>query len=181
MERNLIRLTHPLRRSTVSCMRMTTSADLGGWDVHTHIIPPAVIAASEKGLFGMRAEPKTLHICAHGVPLHPLSKIDALVERVKGDGLDGAIVSIPPPLVSAGSRCERPRPVTLGSSTTACWRHVDRMNLHCGHLHIFPSKTPNWPPTSLRGSIPIGPAPLRGPTSVCCLTRRNAMMRFGRH
>ena len=79
-------------------MRMTRSADLGGWDVHTHIIPPAVIAASEKGLFGMRAEPKTLHICAQGVPLHPLSKIDALVERVKGDGLDGAIVSVPPPL-----------------------------------------------------------------------------------
>ena len=77
---------------------MTTPAELGGWDVHTHIIPPAVVVAGEKGLFGMRAEPKTLHICAHGVPLHPLSKIDALVERVKNDGLDGAIVSVPPPL-----------------------------------------------------------------------------------
>jgi aminocarboxymuconate-semialdehyde decarboxylase len=77
---------------------MTTPGNLGGWDVHTHIIPPAVIAAGEKRLFGMHAEAKTLHICAHGVPMHPLSKVDALVERIKSDGLDGAIVSVPPPL-----------------------------------------------------------------------------------
>jgi aminocarboxymuconate-semialdehyde decarboxylase len=77
---------------------MTTPADLGGWDVHTHIIPPAVIAAGGKGLFGMRTEAKTLHICAHGVPLQPLSKINALVERIQSDCLDGAIVSVPPPL-----------------------------------------------------------------------------------
>ena len=66
--------------------------------MHTHIIPPAVIAAGENRLFGMHAEAKTLHICAHGVPMHPLSKVDALVERIKSDGLDGAIVSVPPPL-----------------------------------------------------------------------------------
>src|SRR5690349_6861229 len=77
---------------------MSAPSASGGWDVHTHIVPPAVIAAGEKGLYGMRAEPKTLHICAHGVPLHPLSKIGALVDRVKSDGLDGAVVSVPPPL-----------------------------------------------------------------------------------
>ncbi len=77
---------------------MTDTTALGGWDVHTHVIPPAVIAAGEQGRFGMRAEPATLHICAHGVPLHPLSKVDALVDRVVSDGLDGAIVSVPPPL-----------------------------------------------------------------------------------
>lgn len=77
---------------------MPKAAALGGWDVHTHVIPPAVIAAAEKGLFGMKAAPTTLHICSHGVPLHPLTKIDALVERVKSDGLDGAVVSVPPPL-----------------------------------------------------------------------------------
>lgn len=71
---------------------------MGGWDVHTHILPPTIIAASEKGLYGMRAEPQTLHICAHGVLLHPLSKIGALVNRIESDGLDGAIVSVPPPL-----------------------------------------------------------------------------------
>jgi aminocarboxymuconate-semialdehyde decarboxylase len=77
---------------------MNTRSALGGWDVHTHIIPPAVIAAGENGLYGMRADPTMLHICAHGIPLHPLSKIDALVERVESDGLDGAVVSVPPPL-----------------------------------------------------------------------------------
>ena len=77
---------------------MSEVVALGGWDVHTHIIPPAVITAGEQGRFGMRAEPKTLHICAHGVPLHPLSDINALADRVGEDGLDGAIVSVPPPL-----------------------------------------------------------------------------------
>lgn len=66
--------------------------------MHTHIIPPAVVAAADRGLFGMRAEPTMLSICSHGVPLHPLAKVDALVERIKNDGLDGAVVSVPPPL-----------------------------------------------------------------------------------
>lgn len=34
---------------------MTSTATLGGWDVHTHIIPPAVVSAGENGLYGMRA------------------------------------------------------------------------------------------------------------------------------
>jgi aminocarboxymuconate-semialdehyde decarboxylase len=77
---------------------MTASVGLGGWDVHTHIVPPAVVAAGERGLFGMRTAPGKLHICAHGVPLHPLSDVGKLVERIGSDGLDGAIVSVPPPL-----------------------------------------------------------------------------------
>ncbi len=77
---------------------MSAPRALGGWDIHTHIVPPAVIVAGEKGLYGMRTDPNTLHICAHGVPLHPLSKTGALVERIKDDGLDGAVVSVPPPL-----------------------------------------------------------------------------------
>lgn len=77
---------------------MSDAAALGGWDVHTHLIPPAVVAAGEKGLYGMRSDTKTLHICAHGVPLHPLSDINKLADRVASDGLDGAVVSVPPPL-----------------------------------------------------------------------------------
>ena len=71
---------------------------LGGWDVHTHIVPPAVVAAGERGAFGMRASAGTLTICAHGVPLHPLSDVGKLIDRVENDDLDGAIVSVPPPL-----------------------------------------------------------------------------------
>ena len=71
---------------------------LGGWDVHTHIVPPAVVTAGERGAFGMRALPGTLTICAHSVPLHPLSEVNKLADRIKSDDLDGAIVSVPPPL-----------------------------------------------------------------------------------
>lgn len=74
------------------------SQRMGGWDVHTHIVPPAVVAAGERGTFGMRANPGTLTICAHGVPLRPLSNIGKLVDRVRSDDLDGAIVSVSPPL-----------------------------------------------------------------------------------
>lgn len=74
------------------------SQRIGGWDVHTHIVPPAVAAASERGAFGMRAGPGKLTICAHDVPLHPLSEIGKLIDRVQSDDLDGAIVSVPPPL-----------------------------------------------------------------------------------
>ncbi|HZP70669.1 MAG TPA: amidohydrolase family protein [Pseudolabrys sp.] len=70
----------------------------GGWDVHTHIVPPAVVAAGGRGAFGMRASPDTLTICAHGVPLHPLTDVRRLVDRVATDCLDGAVVSVPPPL-----------------------------------------------------------------------------------
>jgi aminocarboxymuconate-semialdehyde decarboxylase len=77
---------------------MMISPITGGWDVHTHIVPPAMIAAGESGRYGMRAESAKLHICGHGVPIHPNSKVEALVERVKSDGLDGAVVSVPPPL-----------------------------------------------------------------------------------
>jgi aminocarboxymuconate-semialdehyde decarboxylase len=71
---------------------------IGGWDVHTHIVPPELVAAAEAGWFGMRATPDTVQICGHGVRLHPLSEVDKLVERVRSDGLDGAVVSVPPPL-----------------------------------------------------------------------------------
>ena len=71
---------------------------IGGWDVHTHIVPPAVVAAGGRGAFGMRASSDTLTICAHGVPLHPITEVNRLADRVKSDHLDGAIVSVPPPL-----------------------------------------------------------------------------------
>src|SRR5262245_16549382 len=70
----------------------------GGWDVHVHLVPPAVVAAGEQGRYGMRRDGGQLHICAHGVPLYPLSDVGALIERIGSDGLDGAVVSVPPPL-----------------------------------------------------------------------------------
>ena len=80
----------------------------GGWDIHTHIIPPGVIAAAEKGRYGMQAGAGTLKICGLGVPIGSIAEIDKLAERIHSDELDGAIVSVPPPLFRPDlSRTER--------------------------------------------------------------------------
>src|SRR4029079_2395656 len=71
---------------------------IGGWDVHTHIVPPAVVAAGGRGAFGIRASSDTLTFCRAGVPRHPLPEMNKLADRVKGDRLAGAVVSVPPPL-----------------------------------------------------------------------------------
>lgn len=106
---------------------MQTTGALGGWDVHTHVIPPAIVAAAENGLFGMKAAPATLYVCSHGVPLHPLTKIDALVERVRSDELDGAVVSVPPPLfrpdLSSADRMNYAHLVN-DSLLAACYPHT---------------------------------------------------------
>lgn len=77
---------------------MSSSDDYGGWDVHMHIVPAPVVAAAETGRYGMQKSGTTLKICGHGVPLHPISDIGKLVDRMQSDRLDGAIVSVPPPL-----------------------------------------------------------------------------------
>jgi aminocarboxymuconate-semialdehyde decarboxylase len=99
---------------------------LGGWDVHTHIVPPAVVTAAERGMFGMRASPSTLTICAHGVPLHPLSEVNGLVDRIKSDDLDGAIVSVPPPLFRPdldAAGCREYAQLVNDGLYEACHRH----------------------------------------------------------
>src|SRR6266568_9262397 len=93
-------MTARIIRSDRPGTRMTkTPADLGGWDVHTHLIPPALVAAvADNAVFGMSTTGTELRVCSHGVPLHPISEAGRLVERIATDGLDGAIVSVPPPL-----------------------------------------------------------------------------------
>lgn len=63
-----------------------------------HIIPPGVVAAGESGRYGMKIGPASLKICGHGVPLHPISEVAKLLDRIQTDHLDGAVVSVPPPL-----------------------------------------------------------------------------------
>ncbi|HET9716150.1 MAG TPA: amidohydrolase family protein [Pseudolabrys sp.] len=99
----------------------------GGWDVHTHIVPAGVVAAGARGAFGMRASSETLTICAHGVPLHPLTDVPKLVDRIATDRLDGAIVSVPPPLfrpdLSSAARHDYARLVNDGLYD-ACHEHA---------------------------------------------------------
>lgn len=79
-------------------MSFESGMRIGGWDVHTHLIPRSVGKAAEHGRFGMRIDSATLRICGHGVPLNPIGDRSKLIDRVQGDGLDGAVVSVPPPL-----------------------------------------------------------------------------------
>jgi aminocarboxymuconate-semialdehyde decarboxylase len=72
--------------------------DEGGWDVHTHLVPQKVVAAARNAAYGMSTDERKLTVCAHGVPLHPISDAEKLVERIRADRLDGAVVSVPPPL-----------------------------------------------------------------------------------
>ena len=102
----------------------------GGWDVHTHIVPPAVLAAGERGAFGMRAGSGQLTICQHGVPIHPISDIEKLIERLSSDQLDGAVVSVPPPLFrpDLGSRDRRDYARLINDGLfDACSRHGRRL------------------------------------------------------
>lgn len=77
---------------------MNSANEHGGWDVHMHIVPAPLVAAAETGRYGMQKLGMSLKICGHGVPLHPISEIGKLVDRMQSDHLDGAIVSVPPPL-----------------------------------------------------------------------------------
>jgi aminocarboxymuconate-semialdehyde decarboxylase len=126
---------------------------LGGWDVHTHVVPPAVVTAAERGMFGMRASPSTLTICAHGVPLHPLSEVNGLVDRIKKDDLDGAIVSVPPPLfrpdLDANACCDYARLVNDGLYE-ACHRHGSVLR----PLAYLPVEAPEFA-VSIAGSLDV--------------------------
>ncbi|WP_029040392.1 amidohydrolase family protein [Cucumibacter marinus] len=75
-----------------------TPAEPSGWDIHTHLIPPALLKLADKGAFDMRRDPKKLHVCGHGVPIYPISDATRLIERIEADSLEGAVVSAPPPV-----------------------------------------------------------------------------------
>lgn len=87
------RIIRSVRTGTKATM-MPDSA--GGWDVHAHVIPPELIRAAEAGRFTMSREAEKIHICGHGVPIHPISDVGKLCDRIGADGLDGALVSAPP-------------------------------------------------------------------------------------
>ena len=78
---------------------MMAPGRMGGWDVHTHLIPrPLIDSVAESRAHGMSLRPGQLCVCGHGIPLHPICEAERLVDRIRSDGLDGAIVSVPPPL-----------------------------------------------------------------------------------
>jgi aminocarboxymuconate-semialdehyde decarboxylase len=72
---------------------------MAGWDVHTHLIPPTVLAAARRGEFGLSVEDASLVVGGKDrLPLRRLGDPTALLDWVSSQGLDGAVVSVPPAL-----------------------------------------------------------------------------------
>ncbi|QNE22357.1 amidohydrolase family protein [Kribbella qitaiheensis] len=70
---------------------------MAGWDVHTHLIPPTVLAAV--GSFGLTVDGDWLVVDGHErLPLRKLGDPAALLSWIDEQQLDGAVVSVPPAL-----------------------------------------------------------------------------------
>lgn len=70
-----------------------------GWDVHTHLIPPTVLEAAQQGAYGLSVQDGSLVVDgSHRLPLKRLGSPDALLQWVREQELDGAVVSVPPAL-----------------------------------------------------------------------------------
>ncbi|MFF0268673.1 amidohydrolase family protein [Kribbella sp. NPDC004536] len=71
---------------------------MAGWDVHTHLIPPTVLAAAHRGEYGLSVDSGSLVVGSDRLPLGKLADPAALLHWISAQGLDGAVVSVPPAL-----------------------------------------------------------------------------------
>ena len=71
---------------------------MGGWDVHTHLIPRTVLSAAYKGEFGLAVDSGSLVVDGERLPLKRLADPAALLQWIDEQDLDGAVVSVPPAL-----------------------------------------------------------------------------------
>jgi len=68
------------------------------WDVHTHLVPATVVDAARQNRFDMSIDDGHLVTPTLRFPLRRITDPDALVGWVDDNGLEGAVVSPPPPL-----------------------------------------------------------------------------------
>ncbi|GAA1612404.1 amidohydrolase family protein [Kribbella sancticallisti] len=71
---------------------------MAGWDVHTHLIPPTVLAAAYERAWGLSVEDGVLLVDDQRLPLRRLADPSALLQWIDEQQLDGAVVSVPPAL-----------------------------------------------------------------------------------
>src|SRR4051794_12741139 len=98
-----VRTTRSGRTSTTTTR---TPADMAGWDVHTHLIPPTVLSAAHRGEFGLSVDSGSLVVDGQRLPLCRLADPAALLQWITEQSLDGAVVSVPPALFRYGAGVE---------------------------------------------------------------------------
>ena len=67
-------------RSSTTTTR--TPADMAGWDVHTHLIPPTVLSAAHRGEFGLSIDSGSLVVDGQRLPLGRLADPAALLQWI---------------------------------------------------------------------------------------------------
>jgi len=72
-----------------------------GWDVHTHLLPAGLEGLAVAGRYGMSVDGGSVLVHGARLSLATIGSPEALMSRVDSDGLEGAIVAIPPPLFRA--------------------------------------------------------------------------------
>lgn len=85
----------------------------GGWDVHTHLFPRGLVEAAAAGHFGMSLTDKTVAVPGLHLPRDAMGNPARLLARIDTDDLDGAVVSVPPPLFRAD--------LEFGARKDYCW------------------------------------------------------------
>ena len=70
----------------------------GVWDIHTHLIPPAVSDWAAKGEWGLGLAEGKLVNGTSATPMGRLAHPELLLEWIASQSLAGAVVSVPPPV-----------------------------------------------------------------------------------
>jgi aminocarboxymuconate-semialdehyde decarboxylase len=71
----------------------------GGWDVHTHLVPPTVLEAARRGNHGLAIPNGHLIVAGrYRLPVRRLGHPPALLDWIDEQHLAGAVVSVPPAL-----------------------------------------------------------------------------------
>lgn len=71
---------------------------MAGYDIHTHLLPAGIEALAGDGKWGMKLADGAVAVHGFKLQLGKMGRPQALLDRLDADGLDGAVVAVPPPL-----------------------------------------------------------------------------------
>ncbi|MFI6826105.1 amidohydrolase family protein [Kribbella sp. NPDC050241] len=111
---------------------------MGGWDIHTHLIPPTVLSAAYKGEFGLAVDSGSLLVDGERLPLKRLADPAALLHWIDEQDLDGAVVSVPPALFRYDAGVEWAELVNQGLRELA----TPQLRV-LGHLPLLDAEAPS--------------------------------------